>query len=92
MACHMGSPSLDPHPYIPLMLRAKMAGQWQRLAVDLKVAITNVHPRREEVPALPNPNVYFFLVGVYNRSPEFSLLQSCGTFHDFHLLLEMSVL
>lgn len=56
----MGSPSLDPHPYIPLMLRAKTAGQWQRLAVDLKVAITNIHPRREEVPTLPYPNVYFF--------------------------------
>jgi len=59
--------------------KTKMAGQWQRLEVGLKAAITNIHPRREEVCMLLYPNVYFFLVGVCNRSKEFSLLQSCYT-------------
>ena len=59
--------------------KTKMAGQWQRLEVGLKAAITNIHPRREEVCILLYPNVYFFLVGVCNRSKEFSLLQSCYT-------------
>lgn len=51
------------------------------------------HPPKERGSAHSSlPKCLFFLVGVYNRSPEFSLLQSCGTFHDFHFLLEISVL
>ena len=70
--------------------KTKMAGQWQRLAVDLKAAITNIHPRREEVCILLYPNVYFLLVGVCNRSKVFA--PKSLHFHDFHFLLETSVL
>lgn len=79
-------------PHIPLLLRTKMAGQWQRLVVDLKGAITIIHPRREEVSPLLYLNfIFFILVDIYNRSTESSLAQSHCTFQDFHFLLEISV-
>lgn len=48
------------------------------------------HPPKEEVCILLYPNVYFFLVGVCNRGKVFApkLLH----FHDYHFLLETSVL
>ena len=81
-ACHgmpYGEPLPGPTSPDLSAAKTKMAGQWQRLEVGLKAAITNIHPRREEVCILLYPNVYFFLVGVCNRSKEFSLLQSCYT-------------
>lgn len=57
--------------HIPFLLRTRMAGQWQAAVVDLKLAVTNIHPRREEVPALLHPNVKFFSGDIYNMSTEF---------------------
>lgn len=74
-----GEPLPGPTPPNLSAAKTKMAGQWQWLEVDIKAAITDTHPRREEVCILLYPNVYFFLVGVCNRSKEFSLLQRCYT-------------
>lgn len=57
--CH-GSPPCTHTTHIPLLPRARVAGQWQLVMVDLKIAITNIHSKGEEMPALLYPNVFFF--------------------------------